>query len=198
MGADRSDLEVQRSRDEDERDESEIRTMPYPSRSEPDFPNPDEDGFLASAVSQRVSVVTRPLPAEGVPNCSIRIGTKTATTDQSGNANVDLSDLADGEYEAAFRAPDTSRCRDGAEFPARSVEAASLEIIEWPRGCSARPDHCGEPGRYSGRHRQRTSRKTSTGLAASAPGRKSSGRSRHDCYPSHCGQPARRLEYLPV
>jgi N-acetyl-anhydromuramyl-L-alanine amidase AmpD len=117
MGADRSDFEAHPSRDEDERDESEIRARPYPPRSEPDFPNPDEDGFLASAVSQRVSVVTRPLPAEGVPNCSIRIGTKIATTNQSGNANVDLSDLADGEYEATFLAPDTSDAEMGPNFP---------------------------------------------------------------------------------
>lgn len=70
-----------------------------------------------SAALQRVSVVTRPLPTEGVPNCSIRIGTKAAAANASGNADVDLSGLADGEHQAAFRAPDTSDAEMGPNFP---------------------------------------------------------------------------------
>ena len=117
MGSDRSDFEAHSHRDEDERDESEMLAQPDPPRSAPDFPNPDDDRLLARAVSQRVSVVTRPLPAEGVPGCSIRIDTKMATTNQSGNADMDLSGLADGEYDAAFRAPDTSDAEMGPNFP---------------------------------------------------------------------------------
>ena len=117
MGSDRSDFEAHSHRDEDERDESEMLAQPHPPRSAPDFPNPDDDRLFARAVSQRVSVVNRPLPAEGVPGCSIRIDTKMATTNQSGNADMDLSGLADGEYDAAFRAPDTSDAEMGPNFP---------------------------------------------------------------------------------
>lgn len=117
MGSDRSDFEVHAHRDEDERDESDIRAQPHPRRSEPDFPNPDDEVSLARAGSQRVTVVTRPLPTEGVPGCSIRIDTKMATANQSGNADMDLSGLADGEYDAAFRAPDTSDAGMGPNFP---------------------------------------------------------------------------------
>ena len=113
MGSDRSDFEAHSHRDEDERDESEMLAQPHPPRSAPDFPNPDDDRLFARAVSQRVSVVNRPLPTEGVPGCSIRIDTKMATTNQSGNADMDLSGLADGEYDAAFRAPDTSDAEMG-------------------------------------------------------------------------------------
>ena len=117
MGSDRSDFEAHSHRDEDERDESEMLAQPHPPRSAPDFPNPDDDRLFARAVSQRVSVVNRPLPTEGVPGCSIRIDTKMATTNQSGNADMDLSGLADGEYDAAFRAPDTSDAEMGPNFP---------------------------------------------------------------------------------
>ena len=68
------------------------------------------------AATQKVTVVCRPLPSEGVPNCSIRIGTKTATTNGSGNAAIDLSTLANGNHEAEFRAPDTSDAEMGPDF----------------------------------------------------------------------------------
>src|SRR5262245_1173029 len=108
MSSDQSDSEVHSHHDEDERDESEIRARPHPPESKPDFPNPDDDVQIPLAAAQRVVVVTRPLPDEAVPNCSIRIGAATATTNASGNANMDLSGLANGEHDAAFRAPDTS------------------------------------------------------------------------------------------
>ncbi|MHC2385664.1 hypothetical protein ACVMFA_002204 [Bradyrhizobium liaoningense] len=108
MSTDRSGLENFPQRDEDERDEGEMLARPHPTRSGPDFPDPDDDPSVASAESQRVSVVNRPLPTEGVPNCSIRIGAEVATTNQNGNADMDLSGLADGSYNAAFLAPDTS------------------------------------------------------------------------------------------
>ena len=109
--------------DEDERDESDILLDPNPARSEPQFANPDdivppEAGSVTAevAATQKVTVVCRPLPSEGVPNCSIRIGTKTATTNGSGNAAIDLSTLANGNHEAEFRAPDTSDAEMGPDF----------------------------------------------------------------------------------
>ena len=117
MGSDPSDFESHSHRDEDERDESEIVAQPHPTPSDPDFPNPDDERSLSTAASQRVSVVNRPLRTEGVPSCSIRIDTEMATTNQNGNAEIDLSGLADGEYDADFRAPDTSDAEMGPNFP---------------------------------------------------------------------------------
>lgn len=121
MGADQSD-DVHEHGEEDERDERDILANPHPARSAPDFAAPDADSALATgstvalSFQQRVAVVTRPLPAEGVPNCSIRIGNGTATTNNSGNATIDLSGLADGEFDAVVRAPDTSDEEMGPDF----------------------------------------------------------------------------------
>lgn len=123
MGTDHSDLDGQAYHHEDERDERDILANPHPARSAPDFPAPDDDAALGAgaafdlAVAQRVTVVTRPLPSEGVPGCSIRIGTAMGTTNSSGNARIDLSGVADGEHDAVFRAPDTSDEEMGPNFP---------------------------------------------------------------------------------
>ena len=118
------DDDVHAHRDEDERDERDIRANPNPARSAPDFPDPDDEAALdteataaPAAAAQRVTVVARPLPTQGVPSCSIRIATATATTDGSGNATIDLSGVADGEHDAVFRAPDTSDAEMGPDFP---------------------------------------------------------------------------------
>jgi N-acetylmuramoyl-L-alanine amidase len=122
VGTDQSDVDVQGHGDEDERDERDIRANPFPARSAPDFAAPDADLAIATestfelASTQRVTVVARPLPTEGVPNCSIRIGNATATTNNSGNATIDLSG-ADGEFDAVIRAPDTSDEEMGPDFP---------------------------------------------------------------------------------
>lgn len=103
----------------DERDESDILLNPNPARSPPSFPNPDDDEPSVAAESvgrQRVTIVCRPLPTEGVPNCSVRIGGISATTDAAGNANIDLSALADGDHPVEFRAPDTSDQEVGPDF----------------------------------------------------------------------------------
>src|SRR5262249_14481762 len=118
VGADDSELDAHGH--EDERDERDILANPHPARSAPDFPDPNAravDAAAVDAVPQRVTVITRPLPSEGVPNCSLRIGTATATTNGSDNATINLSDLADGEYAAVFRAPDTSSDEMGPDFP---------------------------------------------------------------------------------
>jgi hypothetical protein len=121
MGA--GDIEAQG--EGDERDVRDILVDPQPARSAADFPSPDEDPAFASpaaaapaaaAVSTRVTVITRPLPAEAVPNCSIRIGSVSATTNANGNATVDLSGLGDGQHDAVFRAPDTSDDEMGPDF----------------------------------------------------------------------------------
>ncbi|MEA2864169.1 MAG: N-acetylmuramoyl-L-alanine amidase [Bradyrhizobium sp.] len=122
MGTHDSDGDVEAYRDEDERDEHEILANPNPARSTPDFPEPDDaapggGAAFELAVAQRVTVITRPLPSEGVPDCSISIGTAVATTNASGNARIDLSGIADGEHEAVFRAPDTSDAEMGPNFP---------------------------------------------------------------------------------
>ncbi len=74
----------------------------------------------------RCRLPAAPLPNEGVPNCrGSAIGMKKTTANQSGNATIDLSDLADGEYEAVFRAPDASDASDGAKLSARSFKKQS-------------------------------------------------------------------------
>lgn len=108
---------------EDERDASDILLDPNPLRSEPLFPDPESSAPTGpgsveggAAGAQQITVVCRPLPSEGVPNCSIRIGTRTASTDASGNASIDLSTLASGTHQAEFRAPDTSDEEMGPDF----------------------------------------------------------------------------------
>ena len=123
MGPNSSDFDSQMHRHEDERDASDILANPHPAQSEPEFANPGNDplfsadSILAGAALQRVSVVNRPLPTEGVPNCTVRIGAQLATTNANGIASLDLSGVADGEYEAVFRAPDTSDAEIGPDFP---------------------------------------------------------------------------------
>ena len=117
-----SDIDVEAYRDEDERDEREILAEPNPARSAPDFPAPDDPAPRGGAafdlaVTQQITVITRPLPSEGVPDCSISIGTAAAMTNNSGNARINLSGVADGEHDAVFRAPDTSDAEMGPNFP---------------------------------------------------------------------------------
>ena len=123
MSAGGSDRDIDARGEEDERDERDILANPEPARSAAHFPDPDADPAFENetavvlAVSQRVTVITRPLPSEAVPNCSIRIGNATATTNSNGNATIGLSGLADGEHDAVFRAPDTSDDEMGPDFP---------------------------------------------------------------------------------
>ena len=121
--------------DEDERDEGDILANPRPHSERAGFPRSGRqitalgtEAAFDLAVTQRVTVITRPLPSEGVPNCSIRIGTATATTNGSGNATINLSGLRNGEHDAVFRAPDTSDDEMGPDFPPGSDEEAGLAL----------------------------------------------------------------------
>lgn len=101
----------------DERDASDILANPNPERRSPEFVNPDDEISIEStSAAQQITIVCRPLPSEGVPNCNIRIGTKIATTNTAGNGGIDLSTLADGAYNAEFRAPDTDDTEMGPDF----------------------------------------------------------------------------------
>lgn len=117
MGTYGTDLEARRQGYEDERDEIDVLAQPNPPLTNPDFPNPADADYPVHATHQRISVVNRPMPAEGVPSCKIRIDTRTTATDQNGNAHVDLSGLTDSEYDAEFCAPDTSDAEMGPYFP---------------------------------------------------------------------------------
>jgi len=117
MGSDRSDFEAHSHRDEDERDESEMLAQPHPPRSAPDLPQSRRrpvvrEGSFAAGVGCQSSLADGRRPGLQHPHRH-----EMATTNQSGNADMDLSGLADGEYDAAFRAPDTSDAEMGPNFP---------------------------------------------------------------------------------
>jgi N-acetyl-anhydromuramyl-L-alanine amidase AmpD len=118
---------------EDERDHGDILLAPYPQRTAPEFANPGDSAWPSSVspslADQQITAVCRPLPLEAVPDCRIRIGTKTAATNSSGATTIDLSTLANGNHDVEFRAPDTSDAEMGPGFRPDASKARVWRLL---------------------------------------------------------------------
>ncbi|TIL75556.1 MAG: hypothetical protein E5Y65_16425 [Mesorhizobium sp.] len=131
-------------------DEQNGDAQPVPS--EICGPDPEADPDLnklmfAPASNYSVTVLNRGLlgvAEEGVPGCTVDIGPTSATTNQSGNANLDLSSIPDGTYALKVTPPagqmengpvgpglpaDPSKDRVWSEFLG-TVQIAASKIVD--------------------------------------------------------------------
>ena len=104
---------------EDERDEADRLLNPNPRRHEPLFPSVDEITDVASATRKVVVTVFAINRAirEIIPGCEVIIDKVSSFTNVKGEAQLDLSNLVDGEYDFSVTPADVSGGTVGPNFP---------------------------------------------------------------------------------
>ena len=104
---------------EDERDEADRLLDPNPRRLESLFPSADEIAEITSAPPKGVVTIVAMNRAnrEVIPACQVAIDNMASVTNAEGAARLDLSNLADGEYDFSLTPQDVSEEEVGPDFP---------------------------------------------------------------------------------
>jgi N-acetyl-anhydromuramyl-L-alanine amidase AmpD len=107
---------------EDGRDIEEQLSNPDPHPFSREFNDSDLDpalvtpGLEALTSVATLSTINRYLPNEAVPNTKVQLGSLTVTTNNFGNASINIS-LGNGTYALNVTAPDVSDAPVGPGFP---------------------------------------------------------------------------------